>query len=1253
MAGKKRDGGSVKVKITDGGSLKDLGKNAKNAGKQVGSVAKNVQESDRRLKSLSQQTSNSSKAFSKQAQTIGGGLVPIYATIAAQVFAVTAAFRALQDAMETRNMIEGQKAFGAVTGNAFATMTQSVQQATANMITFKEAASAVAIGSAAGLTRTQLEGLGTAAKNASLALGRDVTDAFNRLIRGVTKAEPELLDELGIILRLEPATQKYALAIGKSREELTAFERSQAVANEVLTQAETKFGRITEIMDENAFVLGQFSKEFDDLTKVMKVGIAEFLIPVIGYLKENITSLIGVFGLLVAPIITQLMPNFSGLADRMSDISKASKDMAKNLKKDAKMISNLQKDGSLTAEGRKQFSASGRSGMQGMLSGMDMSGQSKTMQKAAMGKKLNAQELGVLKRHLKQKGHILNQFNAQEKAKFNRYIKHQELSLKGSLTKAKLEYKSLGITTSATFAKIQATATSAFSAIARGAAFAGRAVAGLASAFGWISLAFVAFDALRNMFKEAEKEMTKAEKRSQEFGETLKTLKDELDKMAQVQAEGFVVGGVARLEQQANSLKTGDILGIMQAFNKELSEGTMTEDRQKQLIGVAKGLERITPALKDVDGMALSDLFSGDIDNLKKIDMTDNAFVKIANDIMGAGLALSQFTSQMEGLNKQRFNVVSGAKKRRFASLRGELRGVLGDGGSLGLNTIEQMQRAQDDSAASTAEFGRSLEGIANLTKPMQQEGYLARFGITEEELGTGFDYSRYVKLKQEQGKRFEELAKSETGRTILQQALGTDFLDTEETALKALHDSLYSGSYTHNKTGEKMFRVNPEGASHSTKGFRKFDVAAGKIVQRLNREEIADMQKKYAEQLKQEGLSQDEIDRRLKLRKENLAFQSAIDKENENIIASEKKKHEIAKAALDISVMADKQSQMISRGKLETEKKIKAIEDANIEQRIAQTMLDELGSDAKQEDKQALEDQLDLAKRNTAEAEKQLEIQKALLGLKYDQFRNDTDRMEERFSDGSFFNSFRNKKQDFMNSDMAVQRLSEATTEEGRANIIEELNKEYDARQKITAELKLQNQISTRLTEGIANDMAGALIDVAKGTKTFKEAFGQMAISVIADITKMIIKQLILNALMAMVGMVNPGAAASLASLSGSGLPTGRVGGIMTPGAGDGYRSYRSGGVADGPDSGYQATLHGTEAVVPLGNDREIPVKMLNGGGGNVTANVTVNMSDGGSSVDVQTEGEKAKAFANGISAAVQQEIVKQQRAGGLLSSY
>ena len=216
----------------------------------------------------------------------------------------------------------------------------------------------------------------------------------------------------------------------------------------------------------------------------------------------------------------------------------------------------------------------------------------------------------------------------------------------------------------------------------------------------------------------------------------------------------------------------------------------------------------------------------------------------------------------------------------------------------------------------------------------------------------------------------------------------------------------------------------------------------------------------------------------------------------------------------------------------------------------------------------------------------------------------------------------------------------------------LNKLQEEFVLREKLTQQMKLQNDIANRLTEGLANDMAGALVSVAKGTKTMKQAFGDMAISILADITKMIIKQLILAAIMAVTGMANPAAGAQIGSLMGlTGGPTARQGGIMSPGAGGGYRSYRSGGVADGPEAGYPATLHGTEAVVPLGNDKSIPVKMLEGNSGTNNVNVTVNMSEGGT--DVKMEGEKAKAFGSSIAAAVQQEIVKQQRTGGLLSSY
>lgn len=40
------------------------------------------------------------------------------------------------------------------------------------------------------------------------------------------------------------------------------------------------------------------------------------------------------------------------------------------------------------------------------------------------------------------------------------------------------------------------------------------------------------------------------------------------------------------------------------------------------------------------------------------------------------------------------------------------------------------------------------------------------------------------------------------------------------------------------------------------------------------------------------------------------------------------------------------------------------------------------------------------------------------------------------------------------------------------------------------------------------------------------------------------------------------------------------------------GYQEYASGGIASGPRSGYSATLHGTEAVVPLPDGKSIPVE-------------------------------------------------------------
>ena len=107
--------------------------------------------------------------------------------------------------------------------------------------------------------------------------------------------------------------------------------------------------------------------------------------------------------------------------------------------------------------------------------------------------------------------------------------------------------------------------------------------------------------------------------------------------------------------------------------------------------------------------------------------------------------------------------------------------------------------------------------------------------------------------------------------------------------------------------------------------------------------------------------------------------------------------------------------------------------------------------------------------------------------------------------------------------------------------------------------------------------------------------------------------------------------------------------GGIMS----NGVQQYSSGGIAKGPRAGYPAVLHGTEAVVPLPDNRSIPVD-LKGGGSQTNNSVVVNVSmDGSSSTSTGDDQDTAARLGNAVATAVQTELQKQKRSGGILSPY
>jgi phage-related minor tail protein len=186
----------------------------------------------------------------------------------------------------------------------------------------------------------------------------------------------------------------------------------------------------------------------------------------------------------------------------------------------------------------------------------------------------------------------------------------------------------------------------------------------------------------------------------------------------------------------------------------------------------------------------------------------------------------------------------------------------------------------------------------------------------------------------------------------------------------------------------------------------------------------------------------------------------------------------------------------------------------------------------------------------------------------------------------------------------------------------------------KAKMEASALHQVQHAFRDSFESSMATAFQSIIEGTSNMKDAFLSMTKSILSAMAQVLAQQ----AAIAIMG--------SIPFFPGGGLG-GRDGGVMKS---PGYRSFGTGGVSDGPDSGYPAMLHGTEAVVPLPNGRSIPVEMSGGMGGN-NISVNVNMTTGETSST--GGGEQAYALGRAISTAVQTELEKQQRPGGTLSPY
>jgi hypothetical protein len=569
----------IGVKVKDDGSVEKMALKSKNAAKGLDGLGKSANTADRNIKGAAQASANGTKNFSKMAQG-AGGLVGVYATLAASAFAVSAAFQFLKSAMDFKNLLEGQKALGAVTGVAYKTISDSLVEATNGQLRYAEAAKAAAIGTASGLSPTQLSRLGSAAKNASVALGRDLGDSFDRLIRGVTKAEPELLDELGIILRLENATRKYGLEIGKSKDQLNEFERSQAVANEVLEQAERKFGAMEKLMDPTAHSLNQFAKAFDDIVNSLKVGIAGPLATIATFLSENILALTGAVSLFAGGLLKQVLPSMEAWKqssiDTKNQTIRDQKAIALRLERTKKSYEKLKEarmnDADSAIKASKKITSGTTGGTksgQGALDFLSGDSQSKRAQSAADKaiKHANKQiEDGVKKRT-----GLLKDMNKKQVDDLRKsYNIRAGIHKKGMddfsfhLKRGKMSMKSFGLSARA----MSATVKSAFASMASAAATAGRFIG---KAFFWLSILSIAFEALKavkDYFFPASEAAKKLGDENKKLSDKYSTLADEIERTNKALEDYSLMSIQERMVAKGNAAGSMDTVQLIKDVNR-------------------------------------------------------------------------------------------------------------------------------------------------------------------------------------------------------------------------------------------------------------------------------------------------------------------------------------------------------------------------------------------------------------------------------------------------------------------------------------------------------------------------------------------------------------------------------------------------------------------------------------------------------------------------------------------------------------
>jgi hypothetical protein len=1325
----------IGIDVDDKGTTKKVGLDAKKTGKGLDGVTNSSRNAQKGIKGVAQTASAGGKNFAGMSRGMGG-VVGAYAALAAQMFAITAAFGFFKRAGDLKVLEQGQLAYASATGIAMKTLANDIIAATDAQITFKEASQATAIGISSGLSADQLTRLGTAAKDASAILGRDVTDAFNRLVRGVTKAEPELLDELGIILRLDTANRNYAESLGIAVKDLTQFQKSQAVANEVLNQSEAKYSAILAITGGSAVnQFNKLAKSMDDL--VMR--LQAFLLPAAnGFAKAlgDIPLVAGAgFLLLLKGPMQAMGVSMAGLG-----VSAKAAQTQQQLLYDTITNGATKAEAAITRLKNKQDKRMSKAALK------TTSGSVTTQRLGEQGyHSLSKKDQNQIKRSIKKVEGTYKRHETITKGIFKglkagivmdmttgfKEIAVAEKALDNAdtvfVSRWKLRWASMKVSITSTAAAVGA--------------FASKALAWA----GWIGIAVTVFATLWNMFKK-EIPKTAAEIALERHEERVKSLITEYRDLGRIQEALFElnkdkVGGEQWAAALGNVLGSTGVAGTKQLFKDAISFQQKNDAKKvEDLKGKRQGQLAAADLFSDTKNSSSMSAMGLDVDETVKrfknaINIIDAKIVKIQERANKGGYKLSNepisdaekdadlfISEQIKKVKQMDDAIGGGGMSKSITAYANALKKMRDDARGMSDEEVEALLKLK----ARAEQGGQAFAQLNKLQKESNDSirGYFKSFAPLNAAESSMITISTEMKNLQQ---TIEDAGSSHKAQ---EQAKTRKALLTEEYALiKEINDAEHDRKILSMQTAEiakeagrmrhKIYKANAVqeakvlSAQTVLVNARAEESTLNKIIEHQTKAKNAG-QTTYIDHLGTERDINDENTRaqkhQLKVIKEKItAGENLVDWEKELLLFSNgtlENQLAISAAKMDQKLLGFEKTMMTNENKrlqyakerlklLKQEREI-ALEGALRAERESNPFA------YLSEEKRTAELKYDMAVANRvgdkALIEEEAAMKLAQNDVEYDLLRLkyillDLEMAKIQAETTAKTGDLRGQQTTIAESYMGpaeiakhnaigleITRLEELNTKLGeygpRINTLiagidgkdglrqagkdaiqdaarGKINKLDAAIEKLLeAKNRLMdiNVISDTVAHSFEENMTSAFTSLIQGTASAKEAFSNMAMSILKDISAMIVKMMVFRMLNSLFTASVPMDAGMTDYVSGYNVEAiARTGGVFSQGKK--MQGYSTGGVARGSTSGYPATLHGTEAVVPLPNGRSIPVEMKDSGATN--NNIVVNISSEGQSNTQGSTGPDMDKMGGAIARAVQEELHNQKRSGGILNPY